>query len=693
LAKKPPPKPVRKAPSAPPPVAKKPSVGGKDGAKIWNTRLVTANKDYDEWAKDYQVDQLAKYYLGKQWRGYGESEAQRKYTINLIFATVETQLPSLMFSRPKVTVEPRPSHEIQNAGSEVANRASLIQSTLQTFVDDPKLHFKFQTTLALRDAYPRYGLIEVGYSADWIDNPNAGKPLLNERDEEMKDETGEAIRRPAKQIRPGSEAPFVRRLQPQSFRAYPGRNVLEENDWTAYAEWFHVDDVKANRDYQNTAELKPTGTIRNESDDAESEAERKKHAGMVRIWKIWDLRKKVRHVIAEGHPDFLQQDRPFKTFPISAMKFYEIADSWYPLPPMFNWMSPQDEINETRDMQRVHRRRAVRRYMREPSVTQAEFEKLEQGDDMTCIEVPKVNPSPIMPIPDAPLDQAIQTELATEREDFMEITGVSGEARGIPQSDTATQANIINVRAQLRESAARVQVADWLGDIARRMLLILREKMRLKFMVKRSVDPFRPSAQSVKDAAMGWQEIEREDIDDLDVDIKIDITSLSPVAEDQQRAQWNVVLQLLTNQAVAILLFTPNPEAPDEPSPLLRKTLWLNGIKSDQEVQEIWTIGQLVLKQAAQAQAAQNKPDPPKISLALKGEDLSNPLVLAMFVQAEGLMQLYQQLKAQGQDPTGGEAPPVPAVAPGASRIQPLAKPAPGPISGTPTSGPTATGA
>jgi hypothetical protein len=64
-----------------------------------------------------------------------------------------------------------------------------------------------------------------------------------------------------------------------------------------------------------------------------------------------------------------------------------------------------------------------------------------------------------------------------------------------------------------------------------------------------------------------------------------------------ERNAWNVVLGLLTNPPLLMILMTPNPAAPNEPSPLLRKTLALNGIKSDQEVREIWRVGQVVLQQ------------------------------------------------------------------------------------------------
>jgi hypothetical protein len=138
MAKKPtPPKPPK---NAPPPNALNP-------AKVWDGRLTRANTLYDAWEQKFKCQQLDDYYEGRQWKGITEENAQKKYVINLTFATVETQLPTLLFSSPKVMAEARPDHA-DTAHSQAAERATLIEHALQTLVDDPKVHFGFETTLS-----------------------------------------------------------------------------------------------------------------------------------------------------------------------------------------------------------------------------------------------------------------------------------------------------------------------------------------------------------------------------------------------------------------------------------------------------------------------------------------------------------------------------------------------------------------
>ena len=566
----------------------------KDRLRRWQDRVTSSNKVYQDWHQRYRPDRLVKYYLGEQWRGLTETEAVDKYVINLIFPTIETQLPSLLFHRPKVKVEPRPPHA-DDAQSTAGARADLMQHTLQTFIDDPKVQFKPTTLLSLRDAMFRFGVIEVGYSADWTENPNAGKPALNEQDEEIPD-TSQPKRLPS------NESLWLKRIPPQNWRvSLSSHNVTSQNDWVGYGEWHYVEDVKANRRYKRTSDLKASGRLADTPETRDEEIE--KHKGMVRLWKLWDLRQKVKHVFADGHDEWLVEGESYRYLPFAALKFYEVPDEWYPLPPVANWLSPQDEKNEIREMQKTHRRRFYRRYMVTPAVKAEERDKLESGGDGVYIEVPDVSNPPIKPVEDAPLDGSNWAHLAATDDDFRQITGVGGEQRGISEATTATQANIVNVRTEIRESDARSKVADWLADVCRVMLLCLREKMQLPMWIQANTDPFAQDPQAAQSTVGAWQQITADQLGDIDADVSIDIASLSPVTEDAQRVAWTQVLALLTNPALLMILM--------QSEPLLRKTLGFYGIKSEAEILEIQKVGQTVmLMQTMAAQGSGGAPSP-----------------------------------------------------------------------------------
>ena len=489
-------------------------------------------------------------------------------------------------------MEPRPPRA-DDPQSDIYERAKLAEDAVQTFIDDRDVGFELQTRLALLDASFRFGVVEVGYTADWIDNPHADKPALDERgDPLLKD--GTPVAQPSRVPRKGSEQLYIKRIPPKTWRvSLSGRNALDENDWVGYSEWHYVEDVVRNPRYKHTDKLRAGGRLSDVSATDVPEDESKR-ANMVKLWKLWDLRLKMRHVIADGHDRFLMENKSYDYLPFAALKYFEIPDEWYPLPQVYNWLGPQDELNETREAQRNHRRRFYRRYTyKTGNIDTTELEKLETGGDGVYAQSNVDNP--LSPVPDAPLDGSVWANLPATKDDFMQISGITGEQRGVSEADTATQANIVDMRSRVRESSQRMIVAQWLGQIARLMWLTLRDKMQLPFWIKLHTDPANPDPAELLRVLKGWQQIRADQLAEVDLDVSIDVGSMSPVTEDQQRLAWNQVLALLTNPALLMVLM--------QSETLLKKTLGYYGIRSQREIAEIQKVGQAVLMMAASAGA------------------------------------------------------------------------------------------
>jgi hypothetical protein len=599
-----------------------PRVTEEDRVKHWVSRIDTANKKYEAWRKKFRTDILEDYYLGDQWQHLSEDERKDRYCINLVYSTIEVNKPSLSFFNPQVKVEPRAARG-STLGSKSNEKARLCGDTIQTFIDDRDVGFMPETALALHEAHFRFGIVEVGYTADWIDNPNKGKPVLKSRadgeevtedakaepekpPEPQLDSEGNPVMEPDRKIT--SENLYVMRIPASSYRVSGSslRNRLDQNEWVGYYTWHRVEDVKANTSYKNLAKLKPTGEDRNapraEEELPKIDDELASHEGMVKLWKIWDLRAKKRIVLAEGHDKFLMDGEPFKFLPHAVMKFHEQLDNFYPMPPVYQWISPQDEFNETRESQRAHRRRFYRRYtMMKGAMEQSELDKLEDGGDGVVAE--SNVPEPIQVVPDAAMGADVWNHLGETKQDFMSVSGVGMDQRGVADSETATQATIIDARTKIRESSARTRVGDWLAEIARLILLTVREKMALPFWIQRNVDmaavmqvdPLTglPNIAPVQQVADLWTEITSGDIDDLDLDVSVDLASLSPVTEAEFRNSWNQVLALLTNPALLqVLAMSPA---------LLRRTLLLYGIRQENDIQEITQVVQQMMMMAQQA--------------------------------------------------------------------------------------------
>jgi hypothetical protein len=285
--------------------------------------------------------------------------------------------------------------------------------------------------------------------------------------------------------------------------------------------------------------------------------------------------------------------------PFSIIRFHPIMDTAYPLPPVFNWLPSQDELNETRNAQRTHRRRSKRRYlMLENAVGADEQEKLQNGPDMAIVTVNRLDA--LVPLQDAPLDRAMFVAGPETQQDFMRISGVGGEQQGVAESKTATQANIIQNSGNIRDNFGRENIGHWISEGIYILLQLLRSNSALPFMVLTNVDFTSPGAPAEMQRVVGlWKRIQSDDLGAFDFDVTVDVESLSPQNQQQQAAQWNQVLSIFANPTLMMVMSTSEV--------ILRKTLGFYGVKTARELEEIKRSMVMVLQmmqQQAQAAAA-----------------------------------------------------------------------------------------
>lgn len=556
-----------------------PKLTEKDRVSAWNRRAVDSNKPHREWSDLYSVDMLEEYFYGHQWQGDSSEWDQRKYVINLVYPSVKISMPSMLFQLPKFKITPKPTRS-DDPTSDIAARAKLQEDTVNSKIEDPDFGFELEAFLAMFDAQFRFGIVEVGYTADCIDNPLAGKPILNDDETEMLDKEGKTVPHPAVNIT--DERAFCKWIPAKQFRVSE-RNVnrMEACDWVGYYELHWIDDIQANKNYKNTSNLKTTHRMKGATKDTASSSAEEIKPGMVKVWKIWDLRAKVKRIFPEGGEKFFREE-PFKFLPFAVLKHDEILGQFYPLPPTYNWVHPQNELNDTREMQRVHRKRFIRRFLRRSGAFTdvEEFRKLLSGEDGVSAEVNGDPSTAVVPMADAPLDSAITRNIPQTQDDFTRISGISGEAQQVAQSETATQANLIALAGRIRESHKRVQVGKWLAQIGRLLLMTLRENMALPFWIKVAVDPQSPMAgQEAQEVAYLWKQITNEQLGDIDLDITVDLASMSPVQQEQERTEWLTFLNLIMNpQLGAVLSQSPA---------LLRKTAGLFNIHNERDLREV----------------------------------------------------------------------------------------------------------
>jgi hypothetical protein len=352
---------------------------------IWSQRLTAADKYYKEWEGLFKCEILDKYYEGFQWKSQSELK-YNPYTINKIYETIQIKISSFIPTFPKFTVSSKPSNEDQLEAASAS--ANLKSDLLNTQIQEQRLNFAEEMEQAFKDSFFRFGIIEVGYEADWIINPNAPRPLLGaDVQQNLSPERRRRIMEEPPEL-PQNERVFIKHVPAKTFRVGGmDHKYLNRCGWVGYYDYVNKDDLLSLPKIMNKDKIQ-SADFRDEEIERETVGERYKTSG-IKIWRIWDLRSMMRLLIVDS-PCVTIFQRKFERLPLfdfRSDKRLQIA-GFYPIPPAFHWLSPQDEYNETREMLRTHRRRFIRKFqIREGMIDDEELEKFETGPDGAMVKV------------------------------------------------------------------------------------------------------------------------------------------------------------------------------------------------------------------------------------------------------------------------------------------------------------------
>jgi hypothetical protein len=319
----------------------------------------------------------------------------------------------------------------------------------------------------------------------------------------------------------------------------------------------------------------------------------------VRLYKIWDLRRKLKLVFTDGHPHFLCK-KPFKRCPLKFLRFDVDPYHFYPKPPINLKLGPQDEYNNSRDFLRKVRNGIVPRYTFDEDAVEAEqMAKLEKGIIGSYIPRKAGTSNVIEPVNQPSYsDNAIQTLTLSDKE-FKDVGGVGGDAQ-IAQTKTATQAKIKEVKDQVQEGWDRQVFADWLGEIVEELLMLAVDNMLVDQWVQINVAPDSQMAdQEAAQIQAHYQMVTSSKLQaaasGTEFDLDIDVESLSPVTEEERFQKIMQAISFIANPDT-MRVFAVAP-------PLLKLVLKYMGIRNANELGLIeGALQKLVEIQMAQAQ-------------------------------------------------------------------------------------------
>lgn len=513
--------------------------------QIWSGRIQNANKYHDAWEKLFKCKILEDYYEGRQWANV--TDGYSPYTINKFFETIEIKIAEFIPTFPKYQVSAREANSTEDLES-AAEASSLKQDVLNSIIMDNKQHFRQEMEMGYKDSYFRFGMMEVGYAADWILNPNAQKPLLASGAEINPGKKHKIIQEPPEL--PINERIYFKHIGARRFRVGGIDNkYLNRCSWVGYYEFVYKDDLLSLKGIKNSDKIKDAAPQSPDKDVIYGDSDHDKiKNGAVKIWHIWDNRAGNRLIVLDS-PCVTIYEKKFKRLNLFDYRPNRrtSTEGFYPVPPAFQWLSSQDETNETREAQRAHRRRFVRKFQVVADfIDDDEIEKFESGADGALIKVKR--PGAIGPIENASMGQENDKAAITSSDDLNKISGTSSESRGVADRTTATQAQIINQRSSIRETHERDLVVDWLCNIGREVLLTARDKFVLGTWAQLTSNIKEQFLGTVQQTNPAYQWVTAEKLQDgYDFRIDVDVTSLSENAAQDEKQKFIEFLSVLAN--------------------------------------------------------------------------------------------------------------------------------------------------
>ena len=567
----------------------------------WGQRIFNSNKFYADWESKFKCRILEEYWECQQWKGRRDwiTVNYNPYTLNLFYTTIKTKLANLLFQKPTFQISPRPGNSQWDLDFAVRS-AELKQDVLNTIIQNPNSNFTSNVRLSLLDSYLRFGLLEIGYAADWR-NPQKEDPLLSDHGE---DEPEDKPRLVEDNPVPTNERFYFKRINPRRFRvAVSDATELNDHEWCGYYEFFYTKFLRKTRGIKFPSDIQ-NGVVSADYTDANifSGSEQNPKPDFLRlltegeiskVWHIWDNIEHKRLLLLEDGNSYEELwGGENERLPFKDLRWDFRQEGFYPMPPSFQWLSQQDEINEAREQARSYRRRFTRKFGAKKGVPPLALEKFTSGPDGVIIE--DIDENDIFAIQNPDQTQTTQQELLIAKDDFYTISANSSNIQASDR-ETATQSKILAQKQSVRESAEAMDFSVWLGGIGRETLVQAQEKLETGLWIKYTSNPSEQVLTDMQVDAPVYKWITAQHLSDgYDFDIDLDVMNNTPAA--QQAAQQSY--------ASFLAMVHQFPEVAMSPV-LIRETAYRCGYRNEKVIHQMQQVA--ALSMAAKASQAANQ--------------------------------------------------------------------------------------
>ena len=465
-----------------------------DFVQVWKSRIEASEKWRDEVAKRLWHPCLDAI------KG-NTTDKNKVINILLMLAGVQTLRSSIYFKNPSITINPKKmDKEADLAKADyipIKDRAKNMKRLIEHMIneDNGAQTFKKEARKVLMDTISSIGVFREIYQIDMRDNPKAGQPMttmIEGKEEPMIGRDGKPILEPgrigvAEHFRTVRVSPFLHLVDSMA------KEDLVNATWVGEVQYVPLEDVKADKRYTNTKDLKASLEKGRGRKDLPTKNEEKipedPRAQLVKIIYIEDLKTQQILTFAEGFDEMLHPPKPMppgmEHGSYTYLQFINVdGDEFYGIPLAWLGIEPQKAYNQASNHIKKLRIHDVIKYLvMKGALDKNGMGKLESTEDNVAIPIKKgsVRAGEAVGIMGGAQPRPLDTySLEKALSELNKLFGLTSERfGGTASAPTLGQSQLINQESDVKES----ERLDLFTDAVRGTLRKKMQRVRTTFLL------------------------------------------------------------------------------------------------------------------------------------------------------------------------------------------------------------------
>jgi hypothetical protein len=435
----------------------------------WLDKIEHSEKYRKKTADRYRWSQLV-----DEYRGYfvGLTDSTDIYvpSLNLIFAYVKSEIPSLYLRDPKIKVNPKKGTSVLSA--------KILEKALNYIWRTKRLKRENKKNV-LDSLLVGHSWFKCGYAGSFgtVEDANGNTYEFVEKDDFF-----------------GYRVPY------ENITFNPDANDPPYDcTWIAQEVWVPLEELKANTAFKNTEKLSgdsvPTNEKEHDGIDGDIRNRSDKSVPRVKLYEVWDKKTNSVFTITPGCEKYLQAPRkmPYtgmKGLPFSFLRLNDDPMCPYGIPDCFMFEPQVIELMKIRASAIDH----IKRYNRQLLLAQGHMspdtiDQFKQGVTGAILEV-RTDGKPLAdivgPIPYPNLQTDMYAVEDRIKEDMINVSGQSANDRGAQQKTTTrTVKELVQIQkgGQNRRSDKIDTIEDFVEDIASNFVALIQQLADSHFYV------------------------------------------------------------------------------------------------------------------------------------------------------------------------------------------------------------------